>query len=98
MRIVLIGISHWHTPFYSDPMLGMKDATIVGVSDPDAERAAPLAAQAKCPVFTYPASRNPPSSGGYAPPSTRRRSNQRYFGPNTSMATRPALTAQGQPA
>jgi hypothetical protein len=29
---------------------------------------------------------------------TRRRSNQRYFGPNTSMATRPALTAQGQPA
>ena len=92
MRIVLIGISHWHTPFYSDPMLGMKDATIVGVSNPDAERAAPLAAQAKCPVFTYPASRN------YAPPSTRRRSNQRYFGPNTSMATRPALTAQGQPA
>jgi hypothetical protein len=24
--------------------------------------------------------------------------NQRYFGPNTSMAIRPALTAQGQPA
>jgi len=44
MRIVLIGISHWHTPFYSDPVLGMKNATIVGVSDPDAERAAPLAA------------------------------------------------------
>jgi predicted dehydrogenase len=52
MRIVLIGVSHWHTPFYSDPVLGMKDATIVGVSDPDAGRAAPLAAQAKCPVFT----------------------------------------------
>ena len=50
MRIVLIGISHWHTPFYSDPVLGMKSATIVGVSDPDAERAAPPAAQAKCPV------------------------------------------------
>jgi len=44
MRIVLIGISHWHTPFYSDPVLGMKSATIVGVSDPDAERAAPPAA------------------------------------------------------
>src|SRR2546425_12965059 len=40
----------------------------------------------------------PPSSGGYARPSTQPRSNQRYFGPNTSMATRPALTAQGQPA
>ena len=52
MRIVLIGVSHWHTPFYSEPVLGMTDATIVGVSDPDAGRAAPLAAQAKCPVFT----------------------------------------------
>jgi hypothetical protein len=29
---------------------------------------------------------------------TPRRSNPRYFGPNTSMAIRPALTAQGQPA
>jgi predicted dehydrogenase len=52
MRIVLIGVSHWHTPFYSDPVRGMKDATIVGVSDPDGGRAAPLAAQVKCPVFT----------------------------------------------
>lgn len=52
MRIVLIGVSHWHTPFYSTPVLEMKDATIVGVSDPDAARAAPLAEKAKCPVFT----------------------------------------------
>ena len=52
MRIVLIGVSHWHTPFYSEPVLSMPDATIVGVSDPDAQRAAPLAAKAKCPVFT----------------------------------------------
>ena len=51
MRIVLIGVSHWHTPFYSTPVLEMKDATIVGVSDPDAARAAPLADEAKCPVF-----------------------------------------------
>jgi predicted dehydrogenase len=49
MRFVLIGTSHWHTPFYSDPVLGMKDATIVGVSDPDAGRAAPLAAQVNAP-------------------------------------------------
>ena len=27
MRIVLIGVSHWHTPFYSDPVRGMKDAS-----------------------------------------------------------------------
>ena len=52
MRIVMIGVSHWHTRFYSDPVLEMKDAAIVGVSDPDAERAAPLAERAKCPVFT----------------------------------------------
>ena len=52
MRIVLIGVSHWHTPFYAEPVLSMPDATIVGVSDPDAERAAPLAAKARCPVYT----------------------------------------------
>jgi len=52
MRIVLIGVSHWHTPFYSEPVLAMPDETIVGVSDPDAARAAPLAERAKCPVFT----------------------------------------------
>src|ERR1700689_3565994 len=51
MRIVLIGVSHWHTPFYSEPVLAMTDAAIVGVSDPDAARAEPLAAKAKCPVF-----------------------------------------------
>ena len=49
MRIVLIGVSHWHTPFYSEPVLAMTDATIVGVSDPDAARAAPLAAQGEMP-------------------------------------------------
>jgi len=52
MRIVLIGVSHWHTPFYSEPVLAMADASIVGVSDPDAGRAAPLGEKAKCPVFT----------------------------------------------
>src|ERR1019366_3322644 len=51
MRIVLIGVSHWHTPFYSEPVLAMPDAAIAGVSDPDVTRAAPLAARAKCPVF-----------------------------------------------
>jgi predicted dehydrogenase len=51
MRIVLIGVSHWHTPFYSEPVLAMTDAAIVGVSDPDVARAAPLAEKAKCPVF-----------------------------------------------
>jgi predicted dehydrogenase len=51
MRVVLIGVSHWHTPFYLDPSLEMKDVTIVGVSDPDVARAEPAAAKAKCPAF-----------------------------------------------
>ncbi len=51
MRVVMIGVSHWHTPFYSDPVLAMTDAAIVGVSDPDPARAAGLAERAKCPVF-----------------------------------------------
>jgi predicted dehydrogenase len=49
MRIVLIGVSHWHTPFYSDPVLEMSDAAIVGVSDPDVSRAAPLARRRNVP-------------------------------------------------
>jgi predicted dehydrogenase len=51
MRIVLIGASHWHTPFYAGPILEMTGAAIVGVSDPDVARAADLAARAKCPAF-----------------------------------------------
>ena len=51
MRIVLIGVSHWHTPFYSEPALAMKDVQIVGVSDPEVSRAAPYAVQAGCPAF-----------------------------------------------
>jgi predicted dehydrogenase len=52
MRIVLIGVSHWHTPFYLDPTLAQADVTVVGVSDPDATRAEPVAAQAGCAAFT----------------------------------------------
>ncbi len=52
MRIVLIGVSHWHTPFYLDPALEMPDVSIVGVSDPDRARAEEVAAKARCPAFT----------------------------------------------
>jgi predicted dehydrogenase len=51
MRIVLIGVSHWHTPFFLDPVLAMADATIVGVSDPDLSRTEAAASKAKCPAF-----------------------------------------------
>src|SRR6267142_5408236 len=76
----------------------MKNATIVSVSDPGrrARGAARRPGEMPRPHLSRAPELEPPSSGGYAPPSTRRRSDQRYFGPNTSMATRPALTAQGQ--
>jgi predicted dehydrogenase len=51
MRIVLIGVSHWHTPFFLNPSLEMPDVSIVGVSDPDLSRAEPIAAKAQCKAF-----------------------------------------------
>jgi predicted dehydrogenase len=51
MRVVLIGVSHWHTPFFLDPCLDMPDVSIVGVSDPDLTRTEAAAAKAGCPVF-----------------------------------------------
>ena len=48
MRVVLIGVSHWHTPFFLDPCLAMADVTIVGVCDTDLSRAEPVAAKARC--------------------------------------------------
>ena len=51
MRIVLIGVSHWHTPFYLDPLLTMPDVSVIGVSDPEPTRATEIAAKARCPAF-----------------------------------------------
>jgi predicted dehydrogenase len=52
MRVVLIGVSHWHTPFFLNPCLEIPDVTIVGVSDADPSRAEPTAAKAGCKAFT----------------------------------------------
>jgi predicted dehydrogenase len=51
MRVVLIGVSHWHTPFFLDPCLEMPDVAVVGVSDPDPLRAEAVAAKAGCKAF-----------------------------------------------
>ena len=51
MRVALIGVSHWHTPFYLDPLLSMPDASVIGVSDPDFARAEEVAPKARCPAF-----------------------------------------------
>jgi predicted dehydrogenase len=52
MRVVLIGVSHWHTPFFLDPCLEMPNVAIVGVCDPDLSRTGPAAAKAGCQAFT----------------------------------------------
>ena len=52
MRVVLIGVSHWHTPFFLDPCLELADVSIVGVSDPDPSRTEHAVAKAGCPAFT----------------------------------------------
>lgn len=51
MRVVLIGVSHWHTPFFLRPCLEIPDVQIVGVSDADVIRAEPVAAKAGCKAF-----------------------------------------------
>jgi predicted dehydrogenase len=51
MRVVLIGVSHWHTPFFLDPCLEIPDVAIVGVSDPDLVRTEPAAVKAGCNAF-----------------------------------------------
>jgi predicted dehydrogenase len=51
MRIVLIGVSHWHTPFYLDPLLSMPGMSVIGVSDPDLARAEEVATKPRCPAF-----------------------------------------------
>jgi predicted dehydrogenase len=51
MRIAAIGVSHWHTRLYLNPVLEMADATIVGVSDPDSGPASEWAEKAACPAF-----------------------------------------------
>jgi len=48
MHIVLIGVSHRHTPFYLDPLLSMPGMSVVGLSDPDLGRAGEIGAKAHC--------------------------------------------------
>jgi predicted dehydrogenase len=51
MRIVLIGVGHWHTRLYLEPALALAGVAVVGVSDPDAAALARVAARARAPAF-----------------------------------------------
>lgn len=35
MRIAFTGVGHWHLPLYLEPLAGIPDTVVVGVSDPD---------------------------------------------------------------
>src|SRR5215510_6026261 len=48
MRVVFIGVSHWHTRFYLDPVLGLPGVHVVGVSDPDVRVAQLTAGSLQC--------------------------------------------------
>lgn len=52
MRVVLIGVSHWHTPFFLDPCLELPGVTIVGVCDADLSRTEYAASRAGCPAYS----------------------------------------------
>ncbi len=38
-RIAYIGVSHWHTGMYLEPVVGTPGVELVGVSDPEQHRA-----------------------------------------------------------
>lgn len=48
MRIVFIGVSHWHTPFYLQPALALREVSVAGVSDPEPGRAQQVATATGC--------------------------------------------------
>lgn len=52
MRVAFTGVSHWHTPFYTDPVAASPDCTIVGVADPSERSAAEVAARLGTAAFT----------------------------------------------
>jgi len=52
MRVAFIGVSHWHTPLYLDPVLALAGVEAVGVSDPDGVVAETVAARARCAALT----------------------------------------------
>ncbi|TPI41327.1 Gfo/Idh/MocA family oxidoreductase [Mesorhizobium sp. B3-1-6] len=48
MKVVFIGVSHWHLDLYMAPFLDVPDVELVGISDPDPEVVRALSARFKC--------------------------------------------------
>ncbi|MBZ9965886.1 Gfo/Idh/MocA family protein [Mesorhizobium sp. BR1-1-2] len=54
MKILLIGVGHWHTPLYLAPLLEQPGVEISGVSDPDIAVARRFGEQLACAYATRP--------------------------------------------
>lgn len=48
MRIAFVGVGHWHTPLYLEPLLQLPDASVVGVSDEVFAKAEAHAGRLRC--------------------------------------------------
>jgi predicted dehydrogenase len=48
MRVVFIGVSHWHTPLYLEPVRGLPEVEVVGVADPNGSVAQQTGALLQC--------------------------------------------------
>lgn len=51
MRVVFVGVSHWHTSLYLEPALQTPGIEIVGVSDADPDKAGAVAQRGGCPAW-----------------------------------------------
>ncbi len=51
MRVVFIGVSHWHLQLYLKPALEIPGVEIVGVSDPNSAVAKAAAERAGCKLW-----------------------------------------------
>lgn len=54
MKILLIGVGHWHTPLYLEPLLQQSGVEISGVSDPDVAIARQYGEKLGCAFSTDP--------------------------------------------
>lgn len=52
LQVALIGASHWHAPFYYEPLARLEGVRLCAVSDPDPDRVQALADGYNCAWFT----------------------------------------------
>lgn len=48
MKVGFVGVGHWHTPLYLEPLVQLQGATVAGISDEDIARAQAYAGRLGC--------------------------------------------------